>query len=269
MPSVRLAAGALVAFAFATPAHAQVCPGALLGYSNLTTYTQMDHNLLASGEVNSPEHGNTITLAPIAAPTARRIDVSMRLYGGGVATYDARVRFYANDGPAGAPGTLLWTSGLIHTLADSGAPTGFSTPVPNIALPPTFTWTVQVFNRQGIMDRLTVAEYNPPTVGTAASGVWVRTGPGASDWALTALNEPPFGSRICVVSTPADANCDGAADGLDAAAFAQTMIDPAGFAQQHPGCTPDRADMNCDGVLDADDLSRFVACLLGGSCSCG
>lgn len=253
----------------ASTANAQgPCPFGTAGYSNLTTYSLMDNTLLEAGEANSREHGNEITLSG-AAPVAKRFDFVLRISGTGVATVDFRVRFYANDGPGGVPGTLLWASDVRHVTLDSGSCLGYNVTAPDVALPQKFTFTLQATNRQGFNTaRLGPCEYTPPAIGSATPGVWKRTGPGPSDWILTGLNEPPFGARLCIVSAPGDANCDGAANALDVAAFVQVLLDPSSYAQQHPGCDFHRADMNCDGVVDGLDVDPFVRCLVAANCSC-
>jgi hypothetical protein len=78
-------------------------------------------------------------------------------------------------------------------------------PFPPITLPSTFTWTVQVFNRSGLMTGTTgPPHFNPPTIGSAPFGYWERSAVG--QWAYTGQNEPPFGARLVAISCYA--NCD-------------------------------------------------------------
>src|SRR5437867_3864348 len=62
--------------------------------------------LLASGEANSPEHANIITLASYQR-VVRTFILKMQIGGQCAASFKLHVRFYKPDGPGGAPGTLL------------------------------------------------------------------------------------------------------------------------------------------------------------------
>lgn len=168
-------------------------------YDNTTTYANTENTLLAAGEVESRQHGNEVTLAGTERAVTS-ITTVIRIYGAGVATFDIRFRFYRNDGPDGQPGTLLWESALIHRLIDSGAPFQYTFDVPSVLVPDTFTWTVQISNRQGNMARMGPSEYNPPTVGSAPFGFWRLNE--SEMWEYTGLDEPPFGARTLAEATP-------------------------------------------------------------------
>jgi hypothetical protein len=58
-----------------------------------------------------------------------------------------------------------------------------------------------------------------------------------------------------------DVNCDGALDAFDIEAFILALLDPVGYANQHPNCDRMRADINGDGPVDAFDIALFVALL--------
>lgn len=113
------------------------------------------------------EMGNQITLAG----TARIVTEFLFGYAtaGPGARVRATVRFRANDGANGAPGTLLFKSGPIslhrvhlgwktETLSGLG-----------IAVPDTFTWTVS-FNETDLSGF--VVGYGPPTVGSCGE-LWL------------------------------------------------------------------------------------------------
>ena len=61
-----------------------------------------------------------------------------------------------------------------------------------------------------------------------------------------------------------DLNCDGLLDIGDVAAFALSLVDPAGYGAAYPECDIGRADMNADGAADGLDVQPFVDALLGG-----
>jgi len=171
-------------------------------YDNTTTYQSIENELLPAGQTASGEHGNQVQLAG----TERYVSSLMyklRIAGAGVASFNIVFRFYANDGADGRPGTMLWESPPVFRVIDSGAPITYTQTVPSVLVPDSFTWTVQVSNRQGNMARMGPSEYHPPTVGSATAGVWQRNG---NDWELVALQEPPFGARV---------SADAAATGID------------------------------------------------------
>ena len=76
----------------------------------------------------------------------------------------ARVRFYANDGPGGEPGTVLYDSGTV-AIAVSGT-SYFPVLLSGLSLvvPDSFTWTI-VFDGTG--DTVLNRRYDPPTIGSS------------------------------------------------------------------------------------------------------
>ncbi len=167
-------------------------------YDNTITYTNRENVLLPAGQVESGEHGNTITLAGTER-TVTGITIKLRIGGAGVAQFDLKLRFYQNDGPASTPGTLLWESPLFHRVIDSGAPLTYSFTVPNIQVPDSFTFTEQVFNRQLNMAAMGPSEFNPPGIGSAPFGFWRRLT--ADTWEFVGLDEPPFGAKVLAEAT--------------------------------------------------------------------
>jgi len=180
---------------------ASVADAQVVVYDNTTTYAGTENLLLSGGQSDSSEHGNEITLRG-ANRSVTAIHVVLRIQGAGPATFDARVRLYRNDGPGGMPGTALWSSALTPRIIDSGAPLQYSFVVPEIVVPETFTWTIEVQNRTGNSSELGPSHFDPPTTGSARSGYWKRIGAGPTDWELTGLAQPPFGARITAIGTP-------------------------------------------------------------------
>jgi hypothetical protein len=232
--------------------------GAGTAFSNLATRQPSVHTLVETGQASGFELGNTITLAGFER-AATRMDVAVRIGNSGVAQFDGRVRFYANDGPSGEPGTLLWASELRHFVIDSGADLVYSFPLPNVVVPDTFTWTMQITSRSGgNQSILGLPHYGPPTVGAIASGFW-SGGPGA--W-TAGFGVHPFGARL--ISAPAcspDFNHDGdASTDADIEAFFMCL---AGNCC----ATCDSADYNNDGDAGTDaDIESFFRVLAGGAC---
>lgn len=74
----------------------------------------------------------------------------------------------------------------------------------------------------------------------------------------------------CAWALSGDANCDGAVDGRDIAAFVLAVLDPAAYDVGFPGCALSNADLDCDELADAADVALFVECVLNGVCNpCG
>ncbi|HWN83196.1 MAG TPA: T9SS type A sorting domain-containing protein [Candidatus Udaeobacter sp.] len=178
-------------------------------YDNTTTYQSTENELLPAGQIASGEHGNQVQLTGTERFVSS-LTYKLRIAGAGAASFNIRIRFYANDGVDGRPGTVLWESPVLTRVIDSGAPLTYTQPIPSVLVPDTFTWTVQVSNRQGNMARMGPSEYHPPTVGSATPGFWQRIG---NDWQLIGLEEPPFGARVSAdaIATAID---DGASPAL-------------------------------------------------------
>jgi hypothetical protein len=104
--------------------------------------------------------------------TQLQIGVSMQGYAG---TADFVARLYANNGPAGAPGSLLWQSALFNNVPLSGAVQLISFDVPNVLVPDVFTWTLQGSNEHPVEAGLVGA--NPPSIGSSPAYSWFG-GPG-------------------------------------------------------------------------------------------
>lgn len=59
-----------------------------------------------------------------------------------------------------------------------------------------------------------------------------------------------------------DTNCDGVITFDDLDAFVLGLLDPLGYAEMHPFCTPTVLDINGDGTADGLDIQPFVTILL-------
>lgn len=230
-------------------------------YQNTSNPSGVVNALLTIGQANSTEHGNTVTVAGTER-IVTNVTVNLRILGAGVATFNRELRLYRNDGPNGRPGTLLWASGPLFGVIDSGAPIPYSFAVPNIAVGGSFTWTIQITNRQSNQAQMGPNEYNPPSVGSAPFGYWRRTGLGPDDWEFTGQDEAPFGARIDAVACPTprngDVNGDGIANGRDIAEFTQAAISASSAVNQI--CAADFSD---NGLIDAGDVSGLIAFLVG------
>ena len=110
-------------------------------------------------------------------------------------TADFVARLYANNGPSGAPGDLLWQSPLMSHVSLSGGVQLLAFEVPQVLVPDTFTWTLQASDPSPVAVGLVNAD--PPTVGASPSYDWFGS-PGNwgkvqySDWMarVEAVPEP-------------------------------------------------------------------------------
>lgn len=198
---LALALCALALCAFAPRAQAAAV------YDNLTAYSGAENALLPAGHTASGEHGSQVTLEG-AERSATQLRLALRIQGAGVATFRLRVRLYRNDGPDGRPGTLLYDEEAPR-LIDSGAPLAYWLTLPGVPLPDTFTWTVQVSERQGNMAALGPSLYGPPSTGEAEPGYWRRAA-GPEAWEFVA-GELPFGARVSADLGATDVAAEGAA----------------------------------------------------------
>ncbi|MEW6251199.1 MAG: hypothetical protein AB1716_11170 [Planctomycetota bacterium] len=77
----------------------------------------------------------------------------------------------------------------------------------------------------------------------------------------------PWLCRFRVESNVGDMNCDGLLDFNDINPFVLALSDPAGYAQQYPGCDIMNGDIDDNGFVDFNDINPFVALLSsGGGC---
>ena len=124
--------------------------------------------------------------------TRLTIGVSMQNTPG---TADFVARLYANNGPSGAPGDMLWQSPVMSHVSLSGGVQLLAFDVPQVLVPNIFTWTLQAANPSPVAVGLVNAD--PPTVGTSPAYDWFGS-PGNwgkvqySDWMarVEAVPEP-------------------------------------------------------------------------------
>ena len=114
------------------------------------------------------EYGDELTLAP----GPRTVSEFRFRYAGNFGQdgdETVRIRFYANDGSGGEPGTQLYDSGTMSIAPVDTIVTlsGLSTVVPDV-----FTWTWQFagidIGPESVLNRI----YHPPTVGSSDTLFW-------------------------------------------------------------------------------------------------
>ena len=116
-------------------------------------------------------------------------------------TADLQAWLYANDGPGGQPGTMLWQSAILNNVPLTGGNDLIAFPVPLVQVPNTFTWAVQISDTTPVAVGL--PHFHPPTVGSSPDYAWFG-GPGS--W--TRLPGPPardLMARVTAIPEPASA----------------------------------------------------------------
>lgn len=99
--------------------------------------------------------------------TQLNIGISHQNTSGGSGEFVARL--YANDGAQGSPGTLLWQSAMM-TDPLSGGVQLISFDVPQVLVPDTFTWTLQVITNT--TPAVGLVDGGPPTIGSSPNFYW-------------------------------------------------------------------------------------------------
>jgi hypothetical protein len=111
---------------------------------------------------------------------------------------EIETHIYANDGVGGAPGTLLWSSGLLTGVNVSATDTLLSFAVPNITVPNTITVTSRIYDSTPVA--LGRVFGGTPSVGNLNAS-WVETSPGV--WSHFS---GPWGMQVVAVPEPSVAS---------------------------------------------------------------
>lgn len=175
----------------------------LLGGTGATADTIVYDNTTTEvgGLSSSSEYGDEITLAG----TERTVTAFEFVYFGSFAAdgdETVRVRFYANDGDGGKPGSLLYDSGALSiTPPAGGGSTGVALSALSVLVPDTFTWTLHFEGVDFTSESAGTNLYDPPTVGSSDPGFrWVRT---VSDWVMAGTTHQNLYARVHAVPEPA------------------------------------------------------------------
>ena len=160
------------------------------------------------------EFGDQITLGGLPAErklTGFSVEYSANYsFAGG-----AVVKFYENDGLAGAPGTLLYQSAPLDIVNGGGVINiAYSQPT----IPSTFTYTISFANVTGANKAGLLAPNADPTIGSSLNDFWVKSG---GTWQLQNLGatKANFTASVTAVPEPSTYALAGAA-GLAWLAFA-------------------------------------------------
>lgn len=173
-----------------------VLPGMVRGehivYNNTTNFTGSELDLWPFVNIIDHEVGNEVTLSGIRRAVTH-FRFAMRLRAEEPIEFQVIIRFRDLNGN-GFPGALLWESDLLTLNIAPGNPAFYDLTVPSVVVPNTFIWFVSIVNAPLTIENLGPAFYSPPTVGTAAWGLW-RPSLGPSPWVLGDA-DAPFGARI-------------------------------------------------------------------------
>jgi hypothetical protein len=179
--TIRIQAVILILLTGAAPASAEMI------YDNSTTS-------LGSLTFTALQVGNEVQ----AAGTARQVielDIGVNQQGT-AGTADLQAFLYANDGAGGQPGTQLWASPLESNVALTGGNDLIAFSVPDVTVPDTFTWAIQISNPSPIAAG--VPAFDPPAVGSVVRG-WAG-GPGSWSNLDSLGDDAHFEARISAVS---------------------------------------------------------------------
>ena len=199
--------------------------GQVIVYDN--TSTSLDYNF----SIGTIEVGDQIILA---GTDRNPSEFTFAYFGVNLAvTAEARIRFYANDGPLvsgfASPGTVLFDTGFfpaVNTapfsfiIDDFSAGSGALIPFTGL-LPDSFTWSIQFQNIGG--GTAGVPLYSTPTIGNNYTDYWDRTG---GNWTLKVApiggpSHMDFYAQLVAVPEP---SAYGLAGGILALIFAARRI---------------------------------------------
>ena len=173
------------------------------------------------------ETGQQITL-PSSGSVLDRADI-MVYSGLGVwpqGTVNAELRLYGNDGTGGAPGTLIWDSGVVPQMPIDGIDDTITFQIPNVSVPQTFIWTLTLGNLQ-ISNPPDSGFYLPACYGSlygTTGPLWSRAAGQTAYQAMTATAN--LGARFYTSADPYT---------IDATAGQGGTISPSGMQNVSPG----------------------------------
>jgi PEP-CTERM motif len=145
-------------------------PAQTVVYDNTTTSLHNNFPLLPGWRNQSAEVGDEIWLGGTDR-TVVGLELLFWYRGSDTGTFDARIRFRPVDENE-RPGDPIYSSDLFLAMPAVGGMNEYNFAIPNIVVPNRFVWTIEAFNRQGLIDELGPAYFNPPTVGWSDDFFW-------------------------------------------------------------------------------------------------
>ncbi len=241
-----------------SPASGGLRGGDALPTGPITYYDNSDNTLAFLVNGTDAEWGDGCTLAESGEVTS--IILLIHSLAGGNATCDVTVRFFegGDDPAANDPGAMLWQSDTFNRFPISPGLGPYTFEVPNILVPDSMTWTLELANcstRAEIGSRF----FSPPIIGTSERYLWNHNADGLWEAVTFDIGGPSsdLGSVIIGVSQcdPCDMNCDGDVDAFDIEPFLALLFEGA------EPCDTCTGDVNGDGKIDAMDIEPFLECL--------
>jgi hypothetical protein len=159
-------------------------------------YDNTSSSPTGGGTFTALEQGDEVRLNPDAPRSIVLLEIGLNQQGT-AGTTDLVARLYANNGPGGEPGTLLWQSDLFRDISLTGGNDLISLEVPNVTVPDVFTWTIQISNSTPVAVGLPF--FGEPSVGTSPGYVWFG-GPGS--WGHPSSSVPGPLNYLARISTP-------------------------------------------------------------------
>ena len=122
---------------------------------------------------SAPQIGDEVTAAAGTSRSVTELDIAYTSQGVPV-TANLQAFLYANDGPGGAPGTLLWQSSVMTGVTINSTNDLIAFTVPSVVVPDTFTWTSTITNATGVLGYVpgtgaTTGTFDAPWVGSPGS----------------------------------------------------------------------------------------------------
>jgi hypothetical protein len=174
------------------------------------------------------EFGDEIVLAP-GPRTVTRFDFLYQTSFTPDGDETIQIRFYANDGAAGAPGTLLYDSGLQPIASTGFAQDTFTLSDLTVEVPNTFTWTYQFAGLDGGFGL--AYYYEPPTVGSSDPlHTWMWNG---ASWVKISTSARNLAARVEAVYPVPSLGIPGLALLVGALVLAGALVLPRGSKGYH------------------------------------
>jgi hypothetical protein len=159
--------------------------GALFAMSGAIAPGVASADIIDDNSTNAFAGGRSFTALQIgdevtAGGTARHVSelqIGVNSQGVPATASSLQAFLYANDGTGGAPGTLLWQSAVKTNVALTGGSDLIAFAVPNVIVPRTFTWAMQIGSATPVAAGLPM--FGAPTTGSFVEG-WFG-GPGLWD----------------------------------------------------------------------------------------
>ena len=171
-------------------------------YDNTINSLDANFPLLPEWRDDSAEAGDDIWLAG----TDREVTELTLIfnYRGTVSgTFDGQIRFRDIDEPTQTPGVAIYESGIISAIPMVAGLNVYTFSIPHVTVPDHFVWTVQAYNRQGLVGEMGPSYYDPVVVGFSDDFFWLSDM--GSPWTAYSWGGEPvanFAAKFTAVPEP-------------------------------------------------------------------